>query len=111
MDEVRNAFPDAEIFFLAYGQGCVELRTLYNTGNLPDVDTLVSHDGLVGIHSDEHGHAEQLLTDLNTLIWLKSIYNYDVLQFDKTYTYATDIKQIAHDVTNRQNPAYTRTFK
>ena len=110
MDELRATFDDSEIFLLAYGQGSVELRTLYNTGNLPDVDTLVSHDGLLGIHRDEHGHAEQLLTDLNTLIWLKSIYNYDVLQFEREYPYSTDIKQIAHDVTNRQNPAYTRQF-
>jgi hypothetical protein len=88
----------------------VELRTLYNTGDLPDVDTLVSHDGLLGIHSDEHGHAEQLLTDLNTLVWLQSIYNYNVLELNKDYTYTTDIKQIAHDVANRQNPAYMRQF-
>ena len=110
MDDLRETFPDTEIFLLAYGQGSVELRTLYNTGKLPDVDTLVSNGGLLGIHSDEHGHAEQLLTDVNTLVWLKSIYNYDVLQFAKVYPYSTDIKQIAHDVTERQNPAYTRQF-
>jgi hypothetical protein len=110
IDELRDTFPDAEIFLLAYGQGSAELRTLYNNGNLPDVDTLVSNNGLLGIHKDEHGHAEQLLTDLNTLIWLKSIYNYDVLQFEKEYAYATDIKQIAHDVANRQDTAYTRQF-
>jgi hypothetical protein len=110
IDELRETFPDSEIFLLAYGQGSVELRTLYNTGNLPDVDTLVSDGDLLGIHSDTHGHAEQLLTDLNTLVWLKSIYNYDVLQFDKNYTYETDIKQIAHDVTSRRDPAYMRQF-
>ena len=110
IDELRETFTDNEIFLLPYGQGSAELRTLYNEGNLPDVDTLVSHDGLQGIHSDTHGHAEQLLTDLNTLIWLTSIYNYDVLQFDKAYSYDTDIKQIAHDVSLRQDPDYTRQF-
>jgi len=110
IDELRETFSDAEIFLLAYGQGSVELRTLYNTGKLPDVDTLVSSNGLLGIHRDEHGHAEQILTDLNTLIWLKSIYNYDVLQFGKVYPYSTDIKQIAHDVAERQSPEYTRQF-
>ena len=108
IDELRATFVDSEIFLLAYGQGSVELRTLYNNGDLPDVDTLVSNDGLLGIHRDEHGHAEQLLTDLNTLIWLKSIYGYDVLSFEKEYAYETDIKQIAHDVATRQDPAYTR---
>ena len=111
IDELRDTFVDSEIFLLAYGQGSVELRTLYNTGNLPDVDTLVSNNGLLGIHSDTHGHAEQLLTDLNSLVWLQSIYNYDVLDFEKDYTYTTDIKQIAHDVANRQDPAYTRQFE
>ena len=110
IDELRESFVDSEIFLLAYGQGSVELRTLYNTGNLPDVDTLVSNNGRMGIHSDEHGHAEQLLTDLNTLVWLKSIYNYNILEFDKEYAYTTDIKQIAHDVVSRQDPGYTRLF-
>jgi hypothetical protein len=111
IDELRDTFVDSEIFLLAYGQGSVELRTLYNTGNLPDVDTLVSNNGLLGIHSDEHGHAEQMLTDLNTLVWLKSLYNYEILDFGKEYTYTTDIKQIAHDVANRQDLAYTRQFE
>ena len=110
IDELRETFVDSEIFLLAYGQGSVELRTLYNTGNLPDVDTLVSNNGLLGIHSDEHGHAEQMLTDLNTLVWLESIYNYNVLDFGKEYGYATDIKQIAHDVVARQDSNYTRQF-
>ena len=111
VDELRATFPDSEIFLLAYGQGSLELRTLYNAGNLPDVDTLVSTDDLLGIHSDTHGHAEQMLTDLNTLVWLQSIYGYDVSHFSKVYSYATDIKQIAHDVATRQDPAYTRQFE
>ena len=70
----------------------------------------MSTNQLLGIHSDEHGHAEQLLTDLNTLVWLESIYGYDVSDFEKEYDYETDIKQIAHDVASRQDPAYTRQF-
>ena len=35
MDELSTLM--TPIFLLAYGQGSVELRTLYNTGNLPDV--------------------------------------------------------------------------
>ena len=111
IDELRDTFPNSEIFLLAYGQGSAELRTLYNNGNLPDVDTLVSNNGHLGIHKDSHGHAEQLLTDLNTLIWLESIYGYNVLEFEKDYTYTTDIRQIAHDVVSRQDPDYTRRFQ
>jgi len=110
IDELRATFADSEIFLIAYGQGSLELRTLYNMGNLPDVDTLVSNNGLLGIHSDTHGHAEQMLTDLNTLVWLQSIYNYNVLEFTKEYPYMTDIKTIAHDVATRQDSAYTRQF-
>ena len=110
IDDLRSTFADSEIFMIAYGQGSLELRTLYNMGNLPDVDTLVSDGDLLGIHSDTHGHAEQMLTDLNTLVWLQSIYNYNVLEFAKEYPYTTDIKAIAHDVAQRQDPAYTRQF-
>ena len=111
IDDLRATFPDSEIFLLAYGQGSVELRTLYNAGNLPDVDTLVSDGDLVGIHSDTHGHATQILTDLNSLIWLQSIYGVNVLEFEKEYPYLTDIKQIAYDVATRQDSAYTRQFE
>ena len=110
IDDLRQTFTESEIFLLAYGQGSVELRTLYNRGNLPDVDTLVSTNDLVGIHSDEHGHAEQMLTDLNTLIWLQLIYNYTVLEFEKEYPYLTDIKSIAYEIAIRQDPEYTRQF-
>ena len=110
IDELRDTFVDSEIFLLAYGQGSVELRTLYNQGNLPDVDTLVSGDGLLGIHRDTHGHAEQMLTDLNTLIWLESIYDYNVLNFEEEFPYETDIKEIAHDVAKRQHADYIRQF-
>ena len=74
------------------------------------MDTLVSSDGLLGIHKDTHGHAEQMLTDLNTLVWLESIYGYDVLNFAQDFPYQTDIKHIAHDVANRQHPDYIRQF-
>lgn len=110
VDELRDEFTDSEIFLLAYGQGALELRTLYNQGNLPDVDTLVTDGNLLGIHKDTHGHAEQMLTDLNTLVWLESIYDVNVLDFDKDYTYQTDIKAIAHDVANRQDADYIRQF-
>jgi hypothetical protein len=111
IDDLRDDFPDSEIFMIAYGQGALELRTLYNDGNLPDVDTLVSNNGLLGIHSDTHGHAEQMLTDLNTLVWLQSIYDFNVLDLDKEYTYDTDIKTIAYEVASRQDGAYTRQFR
>ena len=111
IDELREDAVDSEIFLLAYGQGSLELRTLYNQGNLPDVDTLVSSEGLLGIHSDTHGHAEQLLTDLNTLVWLASIYDVQVSELDMDFDYETDIKGIAQDVADRQDPAYTRQFR
>lgn len=111
IDDLRDDFPDSEIFLIAYGQGALELRTLYNDGDLPDVDTLVSNNGLLGIHKDTHGHAEQMLTDLNTLVWLQSIYNFNVLELDKEYTYDTDIKMIAHKVASRQDSAYTRQLR
>lgn len=110
MDALRNEFSDSEIFMLAYGHGASELRTLYNQGNLPDVDTLVSDEERLGIHSDTHGHAEQMLTDLNTLVWLQSIYGVNALDFGKEYGYETDIKAIAYEVAMGQDSAYTRQF-
>ena len=40
----------------------------------------------------------------------ESIYDVNVLNFDKDYTYETDIKAIAHEVAERQEAAYTRQF-
>ena len=92
IDELRAAFPN-EIFCSNTVRG-PPAPYVVQPGELPDVDTLVSHDGLLGIHSDTHGHAEQLLTDLNSLIWLINL-QLRHLQFSKVYQYETDIRQIA----------------
>ena len=70
----------------------------------------VTDGDLLGIHKDTYGHAEQMLTDLNTLQWFESIYDVNVLDFDKDYTYQTDIKAIAHDAANCQDADYIRQF-
>lgn len=108
VDELRAEFVDSDLFLLAYGQGAVELRTRYNQGNLPDVDALVSGGGKLGIHSDTHGHAEQMLTDLNTLVWVASIYGVDPNDIETDVSYTTDIHAIAHEVWRAQDPAYIR---
>lgn len=39
---------------------------------------------------------------------MESPYSYNVLEFEKEYSYETDIKAIAHEGAERQNPAYNQ---
>jgi hypothetical protein len=106
IDALRSEYPDNEFFCIPYGESAVELYRLYDSGNLPDVDTLQSSGGDLGIFRDNLGHPEQLLIDLGQLVWLQAIYQVDLSDYDYDPAYITDIKTIAADIMARHDSAY-----
>jgi hypothetical protein len=106
IDALRSEYPDNEFFCIPYGESAVELYRLYDSGNLPDVDTLQSSGGDLGIFRDNLGHPEQLLIDLGQLVWLQAIYQVDLSDYDYDPGYITDIKTIAADIMARNDSAY-----
>lgn len=106
IDALRSEYPDNEFFCIPYGEGAVELYRLYDSGNLPDVDTLQSSGSDLGIFRDNLGHPEQLLIDLGRLVWLEAIYQVDMAGYDHDPGYITNIKTIASDIMARHDSAY-----
>jgi hypothetical protein len=106
IDALRSEYPDNEFFCIPYGEGAVELYRLYDSGNLPDVDTLQSSGDDLGIFRDNLGHPEQLLIDLGQLVWLQAIYQVDLSDYDYDPGYITDIETIAADIMARHDSAY-----
>lgn len=105
IDTLRADYPGVDFYCIPYGQSAAELYSLYEAGNLPDVDTLVSSSG-DAIFSDAFGHADEILVSLGRLVWLRAIYGVDLTAYAHDPGYITDLKAIAHDIMDTHDPAY-----
>ena len=104
VNSLREAYPDNEFISLAYGQSALELRTLFEAGNLSDVDVLTSNlndsskGNDVGIFVDAKGHPDDILVDLGTLIWGSVLYDIEPTNDFANTAYETDLAAIAKDI-------------
>lgn len=105
LDSLRAEFPGVDIYGIPYGQAAAELYRLYDAGQLPDVDSLVSDSG-DGIFRDEFGHADDILVALGELVWLRAIYDVDLSTYAHDPGYETDLKAIADAIMDAHDPAY-----
>lgn len=104
IDDLRTEFPDADFYEIPYGQAAVELYQLYESGDLPDVDELVSPSG-DGLFRDSFGHGDSILLDLAELVWLRAIYGVP----STSYTdpgYETDLRPLADAIMDGHPAAY-----
>ena len=97
IDQLRETYPGVEISCLPHGRGALELRHLFEAGELSDVDQMTSGDG-DAIFTDPKGHADEILRDLGTLIWLGSIYDVDLTDHPVGDEYEADLIGIAQTV-------------
>jgi hypothetical protein len=84
IDVLRQTYPNNRFFCIPYGRGAIELRKLYDSGALPGVHSLVKTQDEAAIYSDVQGHADGILQELGSLLWLAAIYGVDLSQFDYT---------------------------
>ncbi|MEM9704578.1 MAG: hypothetical protein AAF850_00730 [Pseudomonadota bacterium] len=105
VDNLRQRHPTGEFYCLPYGQAAGELYTRFAQGQLLDVTSLVSSNG-TGVFNDEFGHADPILVDLASLIWLYSIYGVRPVEYAHDFGYLTDIKEIADTVIRVHDPHY-----
>jgi hypothetical protein len=105
LDDLRAEYPGVDIYGIPYGQAAVELYSLYDAGQLPDVDTLVSGTG-DAIFRDSFGHPDDILVELGRLVWLRAIYDVDLSSYDYDPGFATDLKAIADAIMDGHDPAY-----
>ncbi|MAT93089.1 MAG: hypothetical protein CME59_10865 [Halioglobus sp.] len=97
IDILRGQYPGTDIFCIPYGHAAIRLRELFDAGQLDDVDFLASGSG-DAIFSDTFGHADDILVDLGSLVWLQALYGVDLDSYAWDPGYNTDLKAIAAEI-------------
>ncbi|MDG2304321.1 MAG: hypothetical protein P8R42_06625 [Candidatus Binatia bacterium] len=108
VDALRALYPGVEIFCNPYGQSGPELRLLFDAGNLPGI-TAVQGPATTSLHTDNLGHAGDILKDLGELVWLNRIYDIDLLTYGYSPPWATDLNAIAQAIMDAHNATYAVT--
>jgi len=105
VDELRAQYPGVTIYAIPYGMAALELRTLFEAGELPDVINLQGPSGS-SLFTDYKGHGGQILKDLAELIWIDAIYGLDLDRYAYDSGYQTDLKAIAKSIMDAHSPDY-----
>ena len=87
---LRKKYSKNKIIFCPYGLNVYELIRRLNSGDLPGVKYIVNPDRKNGakniaILKDPLGHGSDLVTKLNALVWLQTIYKIDLSHIQKKY--------------------------
>ena len=111
IDELRALYPNIEIFCIPHGQATLELFSLFEAGNLPDISVLtgVAGEGLFRDYKG-HGHTDEILYDTMELVWLNAIYGVELDEYALDPGYITDIKVIAKSIMDAHDPTYNKQF-
>ena len=110
IDSLRAEYPDTTIFAIPYGLSAGGLYTRYADGELDDVTELVGSNGS-GVFRDGFGHADHILEDLASLVWLQAIYGVDLAAFDAGYDWTVDLNTIASSILAEHDPAYDAPWR
>jgi len=105
VDELRAQYPGVTIYTIPYGEGVIELRKLFEAGNLPDVSNLQGPSD-TSLFTDYKGHGGKLLKDLVEYIWIDAIYGVDLETYDYDDGYQTDLKALAKSIMDAHDPHY-----
>lgn len=106
IDDLRGIFPGITIYCIPYGLAAVELKRLFESGDLPDVPQLVTDDSGKGVFSDSFGHPDAILVELGSLVWLNAIYGVDPSDFDYFSAHETDLARLAKKIVIKHDHHY-----
>jgi len=103
IDALRVLYPDVEIISLPYAFAAIELRHMFETGQLPEVTELIGNDRRTSIFADQkgHGHGNGLLLDLAELIWISHIYDVNLDTYEYSAGHNFDLKEVANTILDR----------
>ncbi|MEO0495662.1 MAG: S-layer homology domain-containing protein [Actinomycetota bacterium] len=110
IDGLRAEYPGTTFFAIPYGLAAGELYSRFGADDLPDVSELVGSDGS-GVFRDDFGHADLILEDLSSLVWLQAIYDVDLATFDAGYGWTIDLNAIAAAILAEHDPAYDAPWR
>jgi hypothetical protein len=115
---LRKKYPKNKIIYCPYGLGVYELISRLNKGSLPGIKHILSPSKAKNakdqILKDSLGHGTELVTVLNSLIWMQTIYKYDISTIKKDYRVAglpnINLNEIAAKVYKKIQP-YNEIYK
>ena len=108
IDALREEFPDNDFYCIPYGLAGIELKKLFEAGALPGMNGLVG-DYNTAVFSDDMGHANGILIELASLMWLRAIYGTDLIAYDHSGSYASsaDLATLAQQLLAQHDNRYS----
>jgi hypothetical protein len=100
IDALRVSYPQVEIIHLPYAFAAIELRHMFEAGQLPNIIELIGSNAETSIFSDQkgHGHGNGLLLDLAEFIWLSHIYGIDLDSYEYSAGHDINLKEVAKSI-------------
>ena len=105
VNELRKEFPSTKIFTIPTGWAAKNLAQMNLDNELLDDITMFGPKS-TSIFTDEKGHQGQIVIEAGSMIWLSSIYQINLEDFDYDTGFNTDLHQIAIDVMKNHPSSY-----
>ena len=105
VDQLRIEFPSTIIFTVPTGRVTQNIVDMYNDNSLlDDIDFFGTQS--TAIFRDDLGHQGDIVLEGGGMVWLNSIYQINLEDFDYDTGFNTDLHQIAIDVMNNYPSSY-----
>lgn len=103
VNALRIQYPATEIVSLPYAFAAIELRHMFEAGQLLGVTELIGNNPNTSIFSDQkgHGHGNGLLLDLAEFIWLSHIYDINLDDYNYSAGHNTNLKEVAKSILDK----------
>ena len=105
VDSLRLEFPNTTIFTVPTGWATFQLHEMWKDALLLDN---INRMGPIStsIFTDTKGHQGDIVTETGGLIWMNSIYNYDLSSSTYNTGFQTDLHDVAIQVMNNHDSNY-----
>ena len=105
IDQLRIEFPSTNIFTIPTGRVTQNIVDMYNDNSLlDDIDFFGTQS--TAIFRDDLGHQGDIVLEGGGMVWLNSIYQINLEDFDYDTGFNTDLHQVAINVMNNHPSLY-----
>ena len=100
--QLRQHYPDNRFVFLNYGPAAIELKRMFESGELPEIKAIEAKKN--GLFKDNIGHAGKLIQQVSALLWLSAIYDTDLTSITAETPGGTDLNAVAAKIISNRTP-------
>ncbi len=105
IDTLSADYPNNIFYCIPYGRAAIELKGLYESGDLSDVNNFIG-DFETSLFIDLKGHPGKILVEFGVLIWLEAIYGVDLNSYEYNSDFTTDLRTMASEIMAAHDPVY-----